>query len=744
MLPTRLIVVAFAPFMLSVLHAGGETNLLPNPSFESGHDSQPADWSYYSWRASKGWWDSQHAHSGRRSLGLQGPNGGWSTVLHVKSATLYSMRFHYRAEGPGRIVVYAREPISPRKMNGILYKPVPAVQAHERGRFIDGTFVDGADEKGWVRLDVGQFKTSPNATKLNILIKLVGASPESKAWLDDVVLAERPPRRAPTTARALVRTPVCTVWTDDENRKILPEQNPPPGPTTGAIAVAAARGEYESFQIAITPATKMAQATWEWDTFAGPAALPQNALRCRRIENVDIKRVMGPYSHKGLNPDALTDRLPCDVPAGLTQGFWFTLRVPREQTPGVYTCTLTLTRAGREVARVPLRLKVRGFAIPQRPSLDVRSSFRANLVFRREADDDETVARRYYRDFYEHRSRCAPAAQPRVRLEGDRASVDMDRVVQHMTFMRDVLGARHFNIPSLWIGHKGSHRMPPDAQWQGRRIFADETLTQLRPDFEKPFRSYMTQLVARLKQEGLFLDPIVRFFDEPQLSLQPTANALRTLSRLLLDIEPQLTVSMTAPGPYPGLTDVIKLWILHTDAWQRNIGHIDAARKAGCRIYVYNNGVNYPEHRRIRVRLWPWLLWKYHVDGTYSWWGTVCWRGAMENPWTCGQGGSGVLMYPPRSAQERGPIDSVRWELFREGLEDYEYMRLASDLAEQIAREGDAAKAKAGREAVAAAMALVERWPVVRAANDEPYTLDVTALKAAREQLAAAIEAMGK
>jgi len=101
-----------------------------------------------------------------------------------------------------------------------------------------------------------------------------------------------------------------------------------------------------------------------------------------------------------------------------------------------------------------------------------------------------------------------------------------------------------------------------------------------------------------------------------------------------------------------------------------------------------------------------------------------------------------VLMYPPRGANERGPIDSVRWELFREGLEDYEYMRLARDLAAQHARTGDAATAKAGREAVAAAAALVDRWPVVRAANDEPYTLDVAALKAARERLAAAIEAM--
>jgi len=120
----------------------------------------------------------------------------------------------------------------------------------------------------------------------------------------------------------------------------------------------------------------------------------------------------------------------------------------------------------------------------------------------------------------------------------------------------------------------------------------------------------------------------------------------------------------------------------------------------------------------------------------------VCWRGDMEDPWTAGQGGSGVLMYPPRSPKEKGPIDSVRWELFREGLEDYEYLRLADALARELTRQGMAAEAKAGRDAVAAAMKLVERWPCVRAANDEPYTLDVRAVAVARERLAQAVEAM--
>jgi hypothetical protein len=92
----------------------------------------------------------------------------------------------------------------------------------------------------------------------------------------------------------------------------------------------------------------------------------------------------------------------------------------------------------------------------------------------------------------------------------------------------------------------------------------------------------------------------------------------------------------------------------------------------------------------------------------------------MEDPWSAGQGSSGVLLYPPRSNQEHGPIDSVRWELFREGLEDYEYLCLAERLANEVTKAGNTELAGKGRAAIAQALSLVDRWPNVKAANDEP------------------------
>ncbi len=722
---------------------GEVVSLAPNPSFEQGAGEEPADWSYYSWQDSRGWWDTEHAHTGARSLGLEGPNGGWSTVVPVTPGAVYTLSLHYRAEGgPSRVTVFVRYPVGVREMQSLLYLPTPTIPADRQGQFVDGVWVGGADEEGWVQADIGDFRAPEGEDAVSLLIKLTSDNPVARLWLDDVIVTAAEVREVADTARLLAKFPAGVLWTDSENAKILPDREPPAGEPLDAVRLSAARGEFESFQLAVTPTNGAQAVDFAWGDLSGPRTLSRDALRVRRIECVDIQRAMGPYGHQGLNPDALTEMLPVDIPAGVNQGFWFTLQVPEDQPPGDYEGELALTVGDEAVVTVPLRLHLHDFAIPARPSLNVRSNVRFNLVLEREAGDPDEIMRRYYEDVYGHRSRCAPGVQPRVRVQDGRVELDAAEYIEHLVFMRDELGATRFDIPSLWIGHGGDHLMPRDAQWRGIAIFANDALTELNPEFEVPFREYMGRLVAALRDAGVFLEPSVRFIDEPRLDDEPTRNGIRALSELLLDIEPELQIANTVSSPHPELLDVTHQWVLHTDAWDRSVPQIEMARAAGDAILVYNNAVNYPEHNPIRVRLWPWLLRAYAVDGTYSWWGTVCWRGDVADPWSAGAGSSGVLMYPPRTPDERGPIDSVRWELFREGLEDYEYMEMAADLAQRLEDAGNADAARIGREAIDRALSLVERWPVVRTANDQPYTLDVTAVDDAREALAAAIEQM--
>jgi hypothetical protein len=121
-------------------------------------------------------------------------------------------------------------------------------------------------------------------------------------------------------------------------------------------------------------------------------------------------------------------------------------------------------------------------------------------------------------------------------------------------------------------------------------------------------------------------------------------------------------------------------------------------------------------------RIWEWLSWRYRMDGEL-YYNTVE-AFAEGDPWRdqrrFGGNGDGTLFYPGVPSHIGGrtpiPVESIRLKLVREGLEDYEYLRLherrfgreATDaLARSIAQhtwkwEADGAKLMAVRRQLAA------------------------------------------
>lgn len=716
--------------------------LLFNALYAEGNTLSADQWSFYSWENAAGRIEKNNTRSGHPALQLQGINGGWSTTVPVTPGLIHRFRCFYRNNaGSGNLTLYVREPQSNGKLKTIVYKPQPIIPADRAGKFVDGVYVGGADENGWVEFDGGSFIPGPTTTRINLLLKLRGENQETRLLIDEIRLTATPPRNPPESAQLLRSGTFGTIWAESENRKVLPSTTPPKNKKAEPLSISAAGGEYESFQLIFTPNRDLKDVNWSWNAPTGPAPLSAAQLRCRNVEWIPIEKTTGPYGHTGLNPDPLTDALPCQIEKGQNQAFWFTLHIPPNQPAGIYSAILKLTIEEKQAAEIPLTLTVRNFSIPTKPSIETRSQFRSQLVLNREQGGREEVLTHYMQNFYAHRTECHPPGRFNLRLNDQRAELNMDECIQYLHLAKK-LGSTRLFIPCLWIEHGGSHKMPRNAKWQGITIFENDEMTALNPAFEALFRDFMTQLCQRLRSEELFIRPTVKFIDEPVFSDPATINGIKTLATLMLDIEPQLTIRTAANYPHPDLTGLIKYWNLHTDAWDRNQHYIEAARKAGCFISVYNNAVNLPEHRFLRVRLWPWLLWKYQVDGSYSWWGTVCWRGEAVDPWTAGKSNSGILLYPPRTPEENGPIDSIRWELLREGLEDYEYMRLTSDLVQQLENQGNSRAAQIGKKALAYVQSLVDHWPNVKAENDEPYCINPIDVKNARVQLASAIESM--
>jgi hypothetical protein len=95
----------------------------------------------------------------------------------------------------------------------------------------------------------------------------------------------------------------------------------------------------------------------------------------------------------------------------------------------------------------------------------------------------------------------------------------------------------------------------------------------------------------------------------------------------------------------------------------------------------------------LEARIIPWLAWLERVEGLL-YYSTTDWSpDPWSQPWLNDGNGDGFMFYPPKdstiafdacNAQSNRLATSIRWELLREGMEDYEYLWLLNEGDPQI------------------------------------------------------------
>ena len=172
------------------------------------------------------------------------------------------------------------------------------------------------------------------------------------------------------------------------------------------------------------------------------------------------------------------------------------------------------------------------------------------------------------------------------------------------------------------------------------------------------------------------------------------------------------------------------------NVWTPYIAWFDPARaaerrRAGDEVWLYANALHGVDCPGAPIRLIPWLLWRYRLDGYLLW--SVNY--ARQDPWTTPSNSAadsfkrGTFIYP--HPKDGTPVDTVRWEVLRDGLEDYACLELLEELA---GRADDPAAVRARMDAEVMALA---------GAPDE-LSLDDEAIEAVRGRLCALIEQLSR
>lgn len=277
------------------------------------------------------------------------------------------------------------------------------------------------------------------------------------------------------------------------------------------------------------------------------------------------------------------------------------------------------------------------------------------------------------------------------------------------------------------------------------------------PEFTRLHKRMYGPLIEHLREKGWLSKAYSYWYDEPDEAAYPM---VIEGMKLLGENCPGLTRLLTEQ-PEPALFGYVDLWVPLTGAFDP--ARCRQRQRAGDEVWWYvccgphaPYANNFIDHPALNPRLRAWQAEKYGVTGELYW--HLNWRankpgGTPKNPWTDAMSytpsggtwgnGDGFLLYPACREPSptpviAGPVDSVRWEMLREGLEDREYFWL---LRQEVAR---LERLRSPDGAVAAALKQARqalRTPDRLSHNLTDYTHNPQDLYAAREQVAAAIEA---
>jgi len=484
----------------------------------------------------------------------------------------------------------------------------------------------------------------------------------------------------------------ATLWTTTTMDKVLREAAAPTA-TGAAIEVLAAKNEYEPFQLVVR-AEASATVTLGMTPFGGPGTLGE--LEVRRVGYVNVAAASDSSSIKSSQiPDPLyptTFGASEMAPAGQNQPFWITVHVPKGAPAGDYTSTLSVTVNGVK-QDVPVKLHVFDFALPDAIGFDGNW----NGSFQELGGGASLEKVQELKDWYfAHRLVPSGVAWPAGLNYNGGITYDCaaGKFTENASDPYELA-----NLGPKYIDGKG---------WNGVGFPSFEVMQFVDNSTPRPqkfcnvdrgpdhfgtaqYNAEWSKLLAAIDAyEGAHGWQKKGYYyvqNEPQNQADyDVAAALAALSKTAA---PNLRIAISEQ-PRPEIAENPRANGKSYDLWWADLSEFEPSyakkRQAlGETVWWYFLYGDLPphfnpitiDHSGIESRVPFWAAFKYRIRG-FAYYSTTGWGSdPIQNPRPQGtkQNGDGFLLYPPQNGQL---VTSIRWELLREGAEDFEYLLLSA------------------------------------------------------------------
>jgi hypothetical protein len=462
--------------------------------------------------------------------------------------------------------------------------------------------------------------------------------------------------------------------------------------------------EFISGQVAIRSDRALTKVAARWQPLRhrdGAYTIPADSLRWRFVGFVPVPKnsARTPPSNLARTapcdfPDPLLEAAEMDVPAGQTQPIWLTVFVPRDAPPEIYEGQFSV-ECGSASQTVQVSLEVFPFVLPDERHVWVTNWFSAGRLaefykVKPWSEEHWAILERYGRNMASHRQNVVetPLSLVQATIGDDgRLSFDYARFDRWVSLFMKAGAIGRIELSHIARFGAGG--------WSSTEIIlntlraTDRAGKSVELPPEKGLAPFLANLEQHLSERGWLDKAVIHVADEPSLS---NVESWKKASEFLHRAAPRLPrLDAIEARDFGG----------HLEIWIPKIGYLpgwgDGYRKAmrpGDELWFYQalEQGYYPgrmiDMPLVGMRVLHWINWGYRLDG-YLHWGWSSWAADPFNP---AEGrfppGDRCIIYPGKD----GPIDSTRWEMQREGLQDYEEFRLLAEKTQRvIERLGDAA-----------------------------------------------------
>jgi len=563
-------------------------------------------------------------------------------------------------------------------------------------------------------------------------------------------------------------------WTTHGLDKVFLDTVRPPQ-ARREISLHVARSEVEDAQVAvrIPKDLEIRHADFALNDLAGPgsARIDRGCLEAHWVWNTYV--VHNPPQNSdpatclrkapAFFPDGFLEQQTIRILGGRTQALWVSVRVPPDARPGIYQgevrIHLEAWEGQKTLLEVPLSVEVWPFELPRENRLRHTEWFLQEPLtayYRLEPWSEAHWGwiERVARDMGRHRQDMiftpfsdflgCPGLVTVVRRGDGSFSFDFSRLDRWIDiFAREGV---------TWI--EGAHVAERLGEWESEFVLkrfgvknesgADLcTSREVMPEeeFEPVVEALLKGCHEHLKSLGAHERYVQHVADEPVAKNEASWCRISSKVKSWLPGVPRIDAVMTQ-----GLEGLVDIRVPKISELPEPSARA-STEQLWCYVCLEPQGY-YPnrflDYQSIRNRIMFWLCWTLGLKGFLHWgynfW--IAWVGCPApvhvSPWMDAAGGSHYLpdkwpmpagdpflVYPG----ERDICSSIRWEVIRKGIEDFEYLSMLEELA------GEAAPGPARSQAEA----LLERVRTLIAPDALSYTWDDALLLRTRKEIGQAI-----